>query len=842
MDIQTDDAQPEFREVEIQTSPLPEVIPVEISTMTIQREVVDIPEELTIRITGNDDERFAIPRPRVLSVSTTRSPRPVAMIFDDPETETDGEYADARETPGLTPTPADSVSDFHSANGGSSADGSERDEESDAESVRTSRMATRDGYAALTVHRRKISEVSNGTSRPPTALAAPVPIVEIPKPEMKEASIQTDSWSPPPAILPVPPSPVFQRVGSTSSTAPPFQYISSPSKDKAPASTSSTTTTTTPTAPTSLAPVPRPSSPKGTKGILRDSVGTFGGSIPRRSQTPSGSRTDRRTSIESAFTQGEDSAPRSIPIPMPPPPPVDKTKPPTMMLPPPPSMPPPSIIPVKKPVAPPRPTSPPPPELIQRATTPTFGRSGGSSVLNVPAAGRSYIRQHGSSLPSNAQGLRQPVSTSSFRSAPHPNNKMPGDQLNSTPCGLSSATSLLSGISSAAISRRASVSSSHSSELNHPVATHGRIATSNSTSIGMPGPQDPASTDPDIIHAITQTMIGEFLYKYTRPLVGKGLGEKRHKRFFWVHPYTKTLYWSNADPGASNVGESSAKSTYIDGVKSVLDPNPLPPGVYQYSIVVSTPQREMKFTAPNKERHDIWYNALNYLLARPSTVPMGPPSTENLNSPNDLQSPAPRPGLIASPRSVRSVHSTHSYSITPRAMRSQTQLSHHGSIGKRPGTPAAEYLRWAEDPQSPRSIRSYRQEQSNNEGPEDFDPADPAEEVTFELNDNGFEGLENVRACCDGEHDLGTLNRRPSQHQHHHHHHHPVNHTHSRPTTPAERPISPSAWSFRSKSGSTHSDGGLFGWAGDAKRSIRFKRAKSPAPSKPGIPFARSNN
>lgn len=67
-------------------------------------------------------------------------------------------------------------------------------------------------------------------------------------------------------------------------------------------------------------------------------------------------------------------------------------------------------------------------------------------------------------------------------------------------------------------------------------------------------------TDPAVIHAITQTMIGEFMYKYTRRAIGKGHGERRHKRFFWVHPYTRTLYWSSADPGSSNVSESSAKS------------------------------------------------------------------------------------------------------------------------------------------------------------------------------------------------------------------------------------------------------------------------------------------
>lgn len=34
----------------------------------------------------------------------------------------------------------------------------------------------------------------------------------------------------------------------------------------------------------------------------------------------------------------------------------------------------------------------------------------------------------------------------------------------------------------------------------------------------------------------------------------------------------------------------------------------MPPGIHQYSVIVSTPQREMKFTAPTKERHDIWFN------------------------------------------------------------------------------------------------------------------------------------------------------------------------------------------------------------------------------------------
>lgn len=40
----------------------------------------------------------------------------------------------------------------------------------------------------------------------------------------------------------------------------------------------------------------------------------------------------------------------------------------------------------------------------------------------------------------------------------------------------------------------------------------------------------------------------------------------------------------------------------------------MPPGIHQYSVVVSTPQREMKFTAPTKERHDIWINVSQIVL------------------------------------------------------------------------------------------------------------------------------------------------------------------------------------------------------------------------------------
>lgn len=67
------------------------------------------------------------------------------------------------------------------------------------------------------------------------------------------------------------------------------------------------------------------------------------------------------------------------------------------------------------------------------------------------------------------------------------------------------------------------------------------------------------TTDLEVITAITKTMIGEWLLKHTRRYVGGGISENKHRRFFWVHPYTKTLYWSSIEPGIDG-SESKAKS------------------------------------------------------------------------------------------------------------------------------------------------------------------------------------------------------------------------------------------------------------------------------------------
>ena len=380
----------------------------------------------------------------------------------------------------------------------------------------------------------------------------PVHIPSPPRPELKEISIQTDEWIPPaPASvpetsIPIPtPAPVTVPIPIPMPT-PPVETSSAPTDSRPVSPKPGVLYRVGPSnqqfqlvsplsSPNVSVPSPLPS-PAPQETTLRDPNATL------LARTRSAHH-DRRQSIESTLSAAVEDAPRARVLSAP----VDKSRPPMMVLPPPPKQPPPPAGPMGPPSfvpdrPPGRPLSPPPPELIQRATSPAFG-----SALSVPNRNVFGVRQHGSSMPPSQIGMRQPPSTSSFRSAI--NNAGYSQQSIAGPSVRRkhmSSTSLGS-------SHRSSLSSDHHVFMDSSNLRHQRTG-----SVGPVSGGD--TTDPNIIHAITQTMIGEFLYKYPRKAIGKGYGERRHKRFFWVHPYTKTLYWSSSDPGSSSVSESSAKS------------------------------------------------------------------------------------------------------------------------------------------------------------------------------------------------------------------------------------------------------------------------------------------
>lgn len=225
---------------------------------------------------------------------------------------------------------------------------------------------------------------------------------------------------------------------------------------------------------------------------------------------------------------------------------------------------------------------------------------------------------------------------------------------------------------------------------------------------------------------------------------------------------------------------------------------------------------------------------MKYLLSRPNGMGMTSPGSQISQSPasqefTDEEHLGPLGmGTPQSQRSARSRPLTDTWSTTPRGTRSRSQISIRPSI-KRSGTPAAEYLRW-NGPESP-----YSPDKSFVDV-----PAHEVEALDFELHgesrsDDGYEGLENVRACCDGRHTVGPSGK--PHHHHHHHENHKDQHLEPVPRDPIPpRPISPSAWSFRSRTGSTtsHEGGGnsLFSW-GRAEGKLRFgsKRSTRTVPS-----------
>lgn len=122
-------------------------------------------------------------------------------------------------------------------------------------------------------------------------------------------------------------------------------------------------------------------------------------------------------------------------------------------------------------------------------------------------------------------------------------------------------------------------------------------------------------SEPSIIPALTQTVIGEYLHKYYPYLGSFGLSA-RHERFFWVHPYTLTLYWSTTNPVLSNPSTHKTKCAAIISVESVVDTNPYPAGLYHKSIIVHSENKKVKITCATRQRHNIWYNSLRYLIQR----------------------------------------------------------------------------------------------------------------------------------------------------------------------------------------------------------------------------------
>ncbi|PFH56572.1 hypothetical protein XA68_16318 [Ophiocordyceps unilateralis] len=359
---------------------------------------------------------------------------------------------------------------------------------------------------------------------------------------------------------------------------------------------------------------------------------------------------------------------------------------------------------------------------------------------------------------------RRPTSAMSARAAATPRparaNSTHGTAMVHSPTKLS------------ARSRQSSVSS-FASELDNRFNIRPDEVATEPPNLGGP------NTDPRMIQAITQTMIGEFLWKYTRK-TGRGeMSEKRHRRYFWVHPYTRTLYWSNQDPSTAGRTELRAKSVPIEAVRVVSDDNPMPPGLHRKSLIIISPGRTIKFTCTTGQRHETWFNALSYLLLRTTQDShsdveevAGNMTREDLEefNPKMDRRPTNNTQAGAAPPSLSSYHSRTTRNdgaadalsmeiptLTPGKFRqSSAARASTGRLSKLSG-----YWRTGAPKLSGRTLSGLRARGGPSQGEmyEASEVHDSAEDLRtmIEQQDRESDRLENVRACCDGKHDVGTL-------------------------------------------------------------------------------------
>ncbi|KAI5464448.1 hypothetical protein BGZ63DRAFT_421482 [Mariannaea sp. PMI_226] len=298
------------------------------------------------------------------------------------------------------------------------------------------------------------------------------------------------------------------------------------------------------------------------------------------------------------------------------------------------------------------------------------------------------------------------------------------------------------------------------------------------------------NTDPRMIQAITQTMIGEYLWKYTRK-TGRGeMSGNRHRRYFWVHPYTRTLYWSDRDPSSAGRAEVKAKSVPIEAVRVVTDDNPMPPGLHRKSLVIIAPGRTIKFTCTTGQRHETWFNALSYLLLRTNNeVVSDPDETGASITREDVEEFNPQYGRrVTNGTPARVPPSLSSYN-------SRTTRNESPAIGVSMNVPTLTPKKPAQRPTAGTlskisgywkgsqlsgtfSTRRGRgpsaQDLSVYEASEAHDSAEDLRQM-IERQDREAARLENVRACCDGKHDVGTLGHLSKRgRMHHHGHSHPT--------------------------------------------------------------------
>ncbi|KAJ5637194.1 hypothetical protein N7490_007073 [Penicillium lividum] len=425
---------------------------------------------------------------------------------------------------------------------------------------------------------------------------------------------------------------------------------------------------------------------------------------------------------------------------------------------------------------------------IRRPDTATSQMSSSSSYPPLPSDHREAIlaaEKKSIDIPPASPGVMGPplAPASAYRMNAQSAPRTPNEQ--GTRAGSSRTVSTQPAMrrgSQSQLSRRSSVSS-FASELEERFNMNPHAGP-------MPNGYGP-NTDPRMIQAITQTMIGEFLWKYTRKTGSSDMSNTRHRRYFWVHPYTRTLYWSEKDPQTAGKSQLRTKSIPIEAVRVVADDNPYPPGLHCRSLEVVSPGRRLRFTASTSQRHETWYNALTYLLTREENSHCEDHDSVALDDIDEFN-PGFRSGSRQTARMSLSSYNSRTLRPPPKRATSAMSMRSTGTPGR--ASPALSSpvpnssLQVPEERQRSSSRLSTiltssirgsiasmkgRSGQASSAHDGSIHAQDSIEDLARAAEEE--DRLENVRACCDGKHDVGSLSRTsrysPRVDRSHSHHH-----------------------------------------------------------------------
>ncbi|KAI8875609.1 hypothetical protein K501DRAFT_280208 [Backusella circina FSU 941] len=101
---------------------------------------------------------------------------------------------------------------------------------------------------------------------------------------------------------------------------------------------------------------------------------------------------------------------------------------------------------------------------------------------------------------------------------------------------------------------------------------------------------------------IAVTMAGSWIWKYKRMAFSNRISINKHRRFIWIHPYSRTLYWSQVEPGSKGT-EYKTKSDHDQAV--------IP------SILIKTTLRGIQIQCLSMNDHTIWIKPMQFLVIPP---------------------------------------------------------------------------------------------------------------------------------------------------------------------------------------------------------------------------------